>query len=252
MANTVQNLFNKYLQDGARSSKFDVLMTFDNPQSYGLPKAEEYIAALVRTSSFPGVTAEPAFITFRGVKIPVKGQAKFDTKWQCSFYLTEDHKLKNFFENWILGLNKDVYPERKPFQSFSSTGATYPTTAKIYQTNYDGSEQVAEYTLHNIFPTSIGAVEVDYTSVGNVLIFNVDFAYSHFTTSVSGAESSQNTGSEGQSTVPKSKGGNEESKEVRKVKKLFEKAKVLHSEVKTPNLSDLMKMKGLNLSNLFK
>lgn len=181
MSKVVQEKLDKYLGNGARSSKFEVLMTFDVPGGQGGTETHMSILSLAKATSYPGIISEPAFVTHRGRKIPIKGQAKYDNRWSCTFYLDESHSIKSYFESWLMSLNPDVYPHGTMQPSRSQDGnASYTTDIILVQLNYDGSTDSAKYTLKNAFPTNVGATEADYTSTGNVLSFNVDFAYSHF------------------------------------------------------------------------
>lgn len=182
MSKVVQEKLDSYLGNGARSSKFEILMTYDIPGGRSGIENALTILSLAKATSYPGIISEPAYVTHRGRKIPIKGQAKYDNRWSCTFYLDESHDLKTYFEDWLMSMNPDVYPDRQISQSKNSDGAAaYTTDIILVQLNYDGSSEKAKYTLKNAFPTNIGTTEADYTSSGSVLSFNVDFAYSHFT-----------------------------------------------------------------------
>jgi hypothetical protein len=182
MSSTIQNLLDKVLQDGARSSKFECHITFKSSNLY----VDDFYA-LVKTSQFPGKTQDIIDFKFKGRSVPLKGQVKYDGTWTCTFYLTQDHKLKKAFEDWIESLDqvhniKEVSSNVDIAQQKNSEG--YTSILNIYQMDFHGEEITAVYELHNVFPKSVSNVDIDYSSVGSILEFTVEFAYSFYNVKV--------------------------------------------------------------------
>lgn len=184
MSSVIQNLLDNTLGDGARSTKFDCLINFNNTNLFN---NTEEIAVLAKTSQFPGKTHEIIDLKFKGRSIPIKGQVKYDNTWTCTFYLTEDHDLKKAFEDWIESLDQvhnlmQVSDNVKNAQK--SNQVSYDTNLIIRQLDFSGDSDKGkmEYTLHHCFPKSVSAVDVDYTAVGTILEFTVEFSYAYYTT----------------------------------------------------------------------
>lgn len=182
MSSVVQNILNNVIGDGARSTKFDCMINFNGT---GLFAAENDIYAHVKTSQFPGKTHDVIDLKFKGRTIPVKGQTKYDNTWSCTFYMTEDHALKVAFENWIESLDqvhniKYVDGKVKGAQGVNNSG--YAGTLHIAQMDFHGSEQCVVYTLNHCFPKSVTAVDVDYSDVGVITEFTVEFSYAYYDT----------------------------------------------------------------------
>lgn len=183
MSSIVQNMLEKSLGDGARSTKFDVLFQFTNGKQ--APESQD-LMALVKTTQLPSVSHSTIDFKYKGRSIPLKGQTKFSQTWECTFYLTEDHKLKQAFENWMLALDQQHH-YFAPTDAISETIgihhtlSSYTTSIKIYQRNFDDDQNTAEYTLYNVFPTEISPISYDYSSTGQIQEFTVTFAYSYFT-----------------------------------------------------------------------
>lgn len=180
MSSVIQNLMEVTLGDGARPTKFDTFINFNNTGLFG---DEQDIVALVKTSQFPGKSHEVIDLKFKGRNIPIKGQVKFDNTWTCTFYLTQDHKLKTAFENWIESIDQvhnipDVFDSVKAAQEQNST--SYVTQLSIAQMDFNGDQETTLYTLYNAFPKSVSSIDVDYSQVGSVMEFTVEFSYSHF------------------------------------------------------------------------
>ena len=180
MSSVIQNLLENTLGDGARPTKFETFIHFNNT---GLFSNEQDIVALVKTSQFPGKSHDTIDLKFKGRTIPIKGQVKYDNTWTCTFYLTQDHALKTAFENWVESLDQ-VHNMQDPgfavigAQSANSMG--YAADLSIAQMNFHGDQQTTFYTLHNAFPKSVSAVDVDYSQVGQIIEFTVEFSYSHY------------------------------------------------------------------------
>ena len=184
MSSVIQNLLDGVVGDGARSSKFDCLINFNNTNLF---PNESDIHILAKTSQFPGKTHEIIDLKFKGRSIPIKGQVKYDNTWTCTFYLTEDHGLKKAFEDWIESLDQQhnlmlVTKENESAQKINQTN--YDTNLVIRQLDFTGNSDKGkmEYTLHHCFPKSVSAVDVDYSAVGTILEFTVEFSYAYYTT----------------------------------------------------------------------
>lgn len=182
MSTAIQNLLHTALGDGARSTKFDCLVMFTSPSLF----VGGELAALVKTAQFPGKSHEVIDVKFKGRNIPIKGQVKYDNTWTCTFYLTEDHKLKKGFEDWIESLDqkhnvKEVSSAIHDAQENNKING-YTTTMTIYQLDFEGRKQKVAYHMRYAYPKSVSMVEVDYSAVGTVLEFTVEFSYAYYDT----------------------------------------------------------------------
>lgn len=184
MSSVVQNILDKTIGDGARSTKFNCFINFQNTGLFANESESNY---LVKSSQFPGKTHEVIDFKFKGRNIPIKGQVKYDGTWTCTFYLTQDHEIKKAFEDWIESIDqvhnvKNVSSEVINAQQSNNafTGSGYTTTMKLAQMDFEGRNNTMIYELYNVFPKSVSTVDVDYSSVGTILEFTVEFAYSYF------------------------------------------------------------------------
>jgi hypothetical protein len=203
MSSVIQNMIQQTIGDGARSSKFDCIISIADLSNTKI--ADENIVFHVKTSQFPGKTNEVIDFKFKGRTIPLKGQVKYDNTWTCTFYLTEKHNLRTKFLNWIEALDgvnnmeNNLSAEVKNLQAdFAKKDSSYTREMKITQKNFNGDTDVVEYTLHNVFPKSVSAVDVDYSAVGTILEYTVEFSYSHFTVKLApGSETESKTIADG-------------------------------------------------------
>lgn len=181
MKTNVQNLIQNALGDGARSSKFDVMVILKDNGYDG-----RKIAVLAKSTNFPSRQHQTIDFKYKGRSVPIRGQSKYSQTWECSFYLTEDHLLKNLFEIWIESLDeKQNYVSSEYAKQQRERNATgYTSEIKIYQQNFNDTQATAEYTLHNVFPVEISPVQISAENPGSVLEFSVTFSYSHYTLSI--------------------------------------------------------------------
>lgn len=187
MSSNIQNLLENTLGDGGRSTKFDAIFQFttqNQPDS-------EFVASSVKTASFPGKSHTPISIKIGGRPIPVRGMVKYSQEWSCTFYLTENHQLKNTFELWIDALDeKHHYAEDSNVDTLIQQHKLYGfyRDISIYQLSFDETKQMSKYDLHNAFPTKISEVDVSYEGTSKVLEFTVTFAFTHYTHSVTSTD----------------------------------------------------------------
>jgi hypothetical protein len=170
MANVVQTMINSALGDGARSTKFECIIGLDSFKA-----GSKMLSAVVKTASFPGKSHEVIDLKFKGRNIPIKGQTKYENTWSCTFYLDEMHSLKKAFEDEIESLDVHNFGD-----NIIPGKSSYARTLTVIQLDFDGSQQTAVYNLYNVFPKSVSQVDVDYSEVGKVQEFTVEFSYSHF------------------------------------------------------------------------
>lgn len=180
MATGIQNIINNVLGDGARSTKFECLINFIIPELYSEVKN---IITLTKTSQFPGKQHEIIDFKFKGRSIPLRGQTKYEQTWSCTFYLEQDHKLKKAFDSWIESIDQkhNYYkPSKNVALAQQANNENYATDLKIYQQDFDGAFNTAEYILKNCFPKSISQVEVSYENNAQIIEYTVEFAYTHY------------------------------------------------------------------------
>lgn len=178
MANVIQTMIHNALGDGARSSKFECYIGLD---TFG--SGSKTISTMVRASTFPSKSHDVIDFKYKGRNIPIRGQVKYEQTWRCTFYMDESHSLKKAFEDAIEALDTvhtydDVNGTVARQQGRNST--RYTNTITIVQLDFDGSQTTAVYTLYNAFPKMISAIDTDYSEVGKIQEYSVEFSYSHF------------------------------------------------------------------------
>ena len=182
MSTFYQNLLQNTVGDGARSAKWESVITFTNKELF---PNEQDLGILIKTAAFPGRNYDIINMPFKGRTIPIKGQGKFNQIWDANFYLTEDHALRKSFEDWLEALDEkhnysdnlsDVINSTKKIHKEQG----YTSQIIVQQLNFDLDEVRSVYILHNCFPIEMSEVAVDYEGIGENLTFSVKFAYSYY------------------------------------------------------------------------
>ena len=195
----VQELFQKVLGDGARSTKFDVVFQLAGQASDGINRS---IPMLVKSTQFPAKGHKRIDLMYKGRTIPVRGQVNYTNEWICTFYLTEDHALKRAFENWIEALDEVIHFDdnlddgvNENIEHFSNND--YKTDIYLYQASFSENARTSQYVLHNAFPVEVSPIDISYENLTQISTFDVTFTYTHFSEAVSNIKSNGSSSSEG-------------------------------------------------------
>jgi hypothetical protein len=150
---------------GARSNLFEVVLSFPDiapADTNVLDKAR----FLVKGANLPASNVAPIDVPFRGRTLKVAGDRTFES-WTVTVINDTDFAIRSAFENWMNKINRVS----------DNTGVTDPTAytadAFVYQLDRDGSTLRA-YHFYDIFPTSIGAITLDY-GTSTIQEFPVEF-----------------------------------------------------------------------------
>ena len=179
----VHQFFEDVLGDGARSTKFEAIMSLHtHPDSQNLERSS---AMLIKTTQFPAKSNKKIDFMYKGRPVPIRGQVSYPSEWRCTFYMTEDHALKRAFEDWIEALDETVHYNENIGANASAmlernSTSRYTVDIKLRQLSFNEDNETSVYILHNCFPTDVSTVDVSYEAVGEILTFDVTFAFSHF------------------------------------------------------------------------
>ena len=168
----VDDMKAKLIGGGARPNLFKVLMTF--PSRLGISKPNNELASFMcKMASLPASTVANIEVPFRGRKLQVAGDRTFDP-WSITVINDNDFSIRNAFEQWMQGLNDHV----------ENTGAMKPedyySTMTVIQVDKQGND-IREYTIHGVFPTALGAIELDYGAENTIEEFTVEFQVQYWT-----------------------------------------------------------------------
>ena len=167
----IQDFMSKGLiYGGARPSLFQVYMSL--PPNIGLPNVgaiSEKIAFTCRAASLPSNDVAPVEVGFFGRKIKLAGDRTYPD-WTITIMNDEDYLVRHAMEQWNNALNSAMGNIRLVEQG------SYKQTATVVALSKNGNA-IASYDFIGIFPTSVGAMDVDWDNTNTIQNFQVTFAY---------------------------------------------------------------------------
>lgn len=138
---------------GARSNLFEVVLSFPTIAPADISVLDK-ARFMVKGANLPASNVNPIDVAFRGRTLKVAGDRSFES-WTVTVLNDTDFAIRSAFENWMNKINRVS----------DNTGVTDPSAytadAFVYQLDRDGSTLRA-YHFYDIFPTSIGAITLDY------------------------------------------------------------------------------------------
>ncbi len=180
MANTlnVDDMKSRLIGGGSRPNLFKVFVGWPKAVRVKRPNLET-TSLMCKMASLPSSTIANIEVPFRGRKLQVAGDRTFDP-WSVTFINDNDFSIRNAFEQWMNGLNDHV----------ENTGAMNPSdydaTMRVIQLDKQGND-VREYQIQGVWPTSLSAMELDYGAESTIGEFTVEFQVMYWTTDGSAA-----------------------------------------------------------------
>ena len=157
---------------GARANQFKVTMPFPGYAQVG--GEIEDLAFLCRGAALPPSVLGLVEIPFRGRNIKIAGDRTVDS-WTITVLNDTNFKLRNAFERWSNGINNMTDNEGL------TNPVDYQVDAFLDHLDRNGNT-IKSYTLRGAFPTTIGAIALDYEEQGAIEQFDVTFEYQYFET----------------------------------------------------------------------
>ena len=188
---TISDFKSRLLGGGARPNLFEVELT-TLPTSVALPWQAERFGFLCKAAQMPAQTIANIDVPFRGRIFKVAGDRTIEN-WSITIINDEDFLFRNAFEEWtqqIANLDDNMG---------STNPASYMVNAKVYQLgrgstqasqNNGGDSNVVlkEYEFIDIFPVSVGSIDLSYDSTDTIEEYTVQFAVQSYRVKGAGTE----------------------------------------------------------------
>lgn len=126
----------------------------------------------IKSVQLPASNIGTIEVPYKGRKIKKPGDRTF-AEWSITVLASDDLKLRGEFETWMNELNSHTEATQLENNAGNWTVAALKADGK---TVHGG-----EYTFVNIFPTEIGAIEMNYESVDAIAEFTVTLQYDYWT-----------------------------------------------------------------------
>ena len=163
---TITDFKSKMAGGGARPNLFEVELAFPDPLAIE-NDVKEKSRFLVKAALLPASNITPIEVNFRGRILKIAGDRTFDT-WTVTVINDVDFSIRSAMEKWMDFINsmEDATGAQDP--------ALYQPDAYVHQLDRDGST-LRTYKFHDIFPTTISAIDLSYETVDSVEEFTVEF-----------------------------------------------------------------------------
>jgi len=150
------------LGGGPRANRFRVF----------IPRSGEKIEFLCQSAQIPAATIGVIEQQFRGSILKMAGDRTFEP-WTVTIINDVEFSSRTAIEAWQTGIQELDSGE-------GDTTLDYLVDrAFVEQLNKDDTV-LAKYEFFNMFPTSIGAIDLSYETVDALETFDVEFQYSHW------------------------------------------------------------------------
>jgi len=157
---------------GARPNQFRVDLTF--PSFVGIGAVVGLNAQfLCKSAQLPASTVENMQILYRGRQVNFAGERSF-APWTISVYNDTTFSIRNAMETWSDGVMNNAQTNGR------TNPRDYQVDLLVNQLDRNGAT-VKTYKFHDAYPTTIGAITVDYDSNNQIEIFDVEFTYNYWT-----------------------------------------------------------------------
>lgn len=167
---------------GARPNQFRVDLSFPSFVLGGAGAlAGLHAQFLCKAATLPAATIDNIQTFYRGRQVNFAGERSFQP-WNISVYNDTTFSIRNAFEVWSDGV----------LNMASTTGKMspldYQTDMQVVQLDRNNLE-IKTYTFHDVYPTNIGAIQLDYQANNDIEIFDVEFHYNYWTSNTSSGSS---------------------------------------------------------------
>jgi hypothetical protein len=166
---------------GARPNQFRVDLSFPSYVSVGAAIGLNS-QFLCKAASLPASTVENMQILYRGRQVNFAGERSF-APWSVTIYNDTTFAIRNAMEKWSDGVMNNAQTNGRV------NPRDYQVDLTVNQLDRNGAT-IKTYVFHDAYPTTIGAITVDYDSNNQIEVFDVEFTYNYWTSTTSTTGSS--------------------------------------------------------------
>ena len=170
MAATIMNL-KQALGAGGGVNKYKLV--FSIPSAVPVSSELQNADVLCKSTQFPGVTITPIEVFNQGRKLLIPGDTNYENTWTVVFYNTEAHDMRRDLLSWMRSADD--------YQRNTHSGNPLDVLGEMGVTQLDSmGKETVTYTFHNVFPSSVEAIEVSDDTDGGIQEVSVTFSFSDF------------------------------------------------------------------------
>lgn len=163
----VDKLINSKLSDFYRPNYFEVSINRTTT-------LDKFVHSLIQSVSLPSITTGSIPIKRMGKTINIAGNSVDYSDVSTTLYDDTSRMTREYFYNWL----QEYYG--KPDSGTLGNQHTHTTKAIMSIKQLDRAfNEIATTKLYNIFPTSVGELELSHESEDTVATFTVAYNYSY-------------------------------------------------------------------------
>lgn len=156
---------------GARANQFKISL-IPPVLVAGSANAGRALEFLCKAAQLPASDISDIEVYYRGRPVHVAGERTFQP-WTIAVYNDTDFVIRDAFEAWShLMVNYNATDGRP-------TPLEYQVDATVYQLDRNGNT-LKSYTFHDMWPTSVSAIELGYDQNQAIEEFQVNLQYNYF------------------------------------------------------------------------
>ena len=159
--------FKSQFQGGVRPNQFRVFMS-KGPNGIGTKN----FSFLGKAASIPASTIGNVDVPYRGRQLKVPGDRTFED-WTLTVFNDGEWSARSYFEKWMQVLQG----HRTPVRSVAATDVY--GNAVVQQLSRTGVA-TATYTMEDIYPTNVAAIDLGFDTNDSVEEFQVTFAVNNW------------------------------------------------------------------------
>ena len=164
----VDDFKSKLRGGGARPNLFKATINFPD----FVNGDAELTSFLCESAQLPGSDLGTIIVPFRGRQLKMSGDRVF-AEWAVSIINDTDFAVRNSIETWMNGMNAHSA------NTGLSSPIQYESDLKIEQLDRSGLK-IKSYVFRGAFPSSLGPIDVAYSSTDEIERFTVAFQYQYF------------------------------------------------------------------------
>jgi hypothetical protein len=187
---TITGFKSRLAGGGARSNLFEI----------SIPKFPDIVSSwdndtftfMCKGAPIPAANVNPVDVSFRGRILRVAGDRTYDP-WTITVINDENFKIRTAFEAWSNAINRMETGTgvTKP-DSYMAAAAYVQQFGRGYDTGIESStisnaqnsaevNPIRTYVIHNIWPTNVSQIDLNWDSTDQIQNFTVEFQMTHWT-----------------------------------------------------------------------
>ncbi len=166
--NMISNLREKIAHQGLKTTKYEI----DIASPSGVSSLAD-AKVLCKATSFPAKSIGQIEVWTQGRKAMLQGETEYEHTWDVTFYETQDHALRSVFIEWMDKIDNAI--QNKSQMEELSSDASY-----VYQLSNEDNSKTAGYKFTDLWPMTVGAIELSDESVNAIGEFTVTFSFNNW------------------------------------------------------------------------